>query len=160
MRIGITGHMNLAPETRTLVREALDTELKQYDPTSLIGFSCIAEGADALFAEAVLAAGGRLVAILPAMDYRDTRVSEAHLETFDDLVDRAYVTRYAAGTSSMQAYEEANAQMLGSVELMLAVWDGQPSPEWKKGGTADAVAAARSAGVPVKVIWPDGAARS
>ena len=160
MRIGITGHMNLTDKTTGLVREAIDAELSQYDPEQLIGFSCLAEGADSLFAQAVLDAGGRLVAVLPAPDYRDTRVSPEHADTFDDLVTSAYITRFASDSSSMQAYEAANAHVLESVERMLAIWDGQPSPEWKTGGTADAVAAAREQGMPVTVIWPEGAERS
>jgi hypothetical protein len=159
VRIGITGHMNLTPATAELIREALKAELAQHDPAELIGLSCLAEGADSLFAEAVLDVGGRLEALLPAPDYRDTRVSDDHRPTFDALVERAHATRYIADASSMQAYEDANAAMLAEVDLMLAVWDGQPSPEWKKGGTADAVAAAREAGVPLTVIWPDGAER-
>jgi hypothetical protein len=160
VRIGITGHMNLTPATVDLVRAALHAELARHDPAELVGVSCLAEGADAIFAEAVLDAGGRLHALLPAPDYRDTRVSEAHRPVFDDLVQRSHETQYIAETSSMQAYEDANAVMLGMVDLILAVWDGQPSPEWKRGGTADAVAAARAAGVPVAVIWPEGAERS
>lgn len=160
MRIGITGHMNLTDRTKGLVREAIDAELSQYDPARLIGFSCLAEGADSLFAAAVLDAGGRLVAVLPAPDYRDTRVSPEHADTFDDLVSQAYITRFAAAESSMQAYEAANAHVLESVERMLAVWDGQPSPEWKTGGTADAVGDAQERGVPVTVIWPASAERS
>ena len=159
MRIGITGHMNLTDKTTGLVREAIDVELSQYDPDRLVGFSCLAEGADSLFAQAVLDAGGRLVAVLPAPDYRDTRVSPSHAGTFDDLVERAYITRFAADSSSMQAYEAANAHVLENVERMLAVWDGEPSPEWKSGGTADAVRDARERGVPVTVIWPEGAER-
>jgi hypothetical protein len=159
VRIGITGHMDLTEQTRELVRAALDAELARHDPAHLVGFSCLAEGADSIFAQAILKAGGRLVAVLPALDYRDTRVSKSHLDTFDELVAQAAVTRYVAETSSMKAYEEANAHILDTVELLLAVWDGQPSPEWKKGGTADAVEAAREAGVPVTVIWPDGSRR-
>lgn len=160
MRIGITGHMNLAPATCDLVTDELKHELAQYDPAELVGYSCIAEGADSLFARAVVDAGGRLVALLPAPDYRDTRVSRTHLPVFDALVDAADEVRYVAETSSMQAYDAANAQMLDQVDLMLAVWDGQPSPEWKTGGTADAVAAAKERGVPVTVVWPVGAERS
>ena len=52
MRIGITGHMNLTDRTKGLVREAIDAELSQYDPARLIGFSCLAEGADSIFAAA------------------------------------------------------------------------------------------------------------
>ncbi|GAB3999397.1 hypothetical protein GCM10029992_28060 [Glycomyces albus] len=134
MRIGITGHMNLTAATADLVRDALKAELAQYDPADLVGVSCIAEGADSIFAQAVIDAGGRLEALLPAPDYRDTRVSEAHLPAFDALVEAAAETRYVAEVSSMQAYDQANATMLESVDRMLAVWDGQPSPDWKTGG--------------------------
>lgn len=157
--IGITGHMNLTPATIGLVREALKSALEQYDAAELTGVSCLAEGADSIFAAVLLAAGGRLEALVPARDYRDTRVSAAHLPMFDDLMQRAHRTRYVAEASSMQAYEAANAQMLSTVDLLLAVWDGRPSPPGKSGGTADAVAAARDAGVPVTVIWPEGAER-
>lgn len=160
MRIGITGHMNLTPTTVELVRKIIEAELAQCDPAELVGVSCLAEGADAVFARAVVNTGGRLVALLPAPDYRDTRVSEAHLPTFDALVGAAAEVRYIAESSSMQAYDDANAEMLDEVDLMLAVWDGEPSPEWKRGGTADAVKTARERGVPVKVIWPEGAERS
>ncbi|WP_026931252.1 hypothetical protein [Glycomyces tenuis] len=158
MRIGITGHMNLTPATCELVRVELEKLLAGHD--HLVGYSCFAEGADSLFAQAVLDAGGRLVALLPAPDYRDTRVSEAHLPVFDALVDAADEVRYVAESSSMAAYDAANAQMLDEVDAMIAVWDGQPSPEWKTGGTADAVKAAKERGVPVTVVWPEGAERS
>jgi hypothetical protein len=157
MRIGITGHMNLTPATVDLVRAALQRELARFEPRSLTGVPCLAEGADSIFAQAVLDAGGRLEALLPAPDYRDTRVGDDHLPAFDALAARAHDIRYVAEASSMQAYAEANAAMLDAVDLLLAVWDGVPSA--KTGGTADAVAAARARGVRIKVIWPEGAQR-
>jgi len=39
----------------------------------------------------------------------------------------------------------------------VAVWDGKPARG--VGGTADIVSYARQKGVPVAVLWPDGAAR-
>lgn len=160
MRIGITGHMNLTPVTMLLVRDWFDRALADLDPADLTGVSCLAEGADAIFAAAVLDAGGRLEALLPAPDYRDTRVCEPHRPVFDALVERAHATRYVAQSSSMQAYEDANQAMRASVDTLWAVWDGAPSPAWKQGGTADAVAAAAAAGVPVVRVWPAGAART
>jgi hypothetical protein len=50
----------------------------------------------------------------------------------------------------MQAYEDANTAMLDTVDLMVAIWDGQPSPEWKRGGTADSVAGARERQAPLR----------
>lgn len=157
MRIGITGHMNLTSATVDLVRAALLAELGRFDPATLTGTSCLAEGADSIFAQAVLDTGGRIEAILPAPDYRDTRVSVDHRPVLDALAVRAARVRYIAEASSMQAYAEANAAMLDSIDLLFAVWDGVPSA--KTGGTADAVAAARARGVPVRVIWPEGAQR-
>lgn len=48
-RVGITGHRDLGPTTRALVREALTRALAAYRPVH--GVSCPAEGADELFAE-------------------------------------------------------------------------------------------------------------
>jgi hypothetical protein len=47
--------------------------------------------------------------------------------------------------------------MLSTVELMMAVWDGQPADG--HGGTGDVVERARALGRPVTVVWPAGAAR-
>ncbi|UJW36868.1 hypothetical protein L3Q67_02325 [Saccharothrix sp. AJ9571] len=41
--------------------------------------------------------------------------------------------------------------------VVLAVWDGGPSSG--HGGTADVVDAARERGLPVTIVWPDGAER-
>jgi hypothetical protein len=43
------------------------------------------------------------------------------------------------------------------VDALVAVWDGAV-PDGK-GGTGDTVQLARARGVPVTVVWPDGAAR-
>ncbi|MCD0446311.1 hypothetical protein LO763_22105 [Glycomyces sp. A-F 0318] len=160
MRIGITGHMNLTPATIDLVKDAFAAALAHTDNATLVGVSCLAEGADAVFAQAVLDAGGRLEVLLPAPDYRDTRVSPAHLDVFDALAAAAVEVQYVAAASSMGAYEQANDRMLESVEVLWAVWDGQSSPSWKRGGTADAVAAAKARGVPVIRFWPPGASRT
>lgn len=157
MRLGVTGHMNLTAATADLVRAALRSELARFDPADLTGVSCLAEGADALFAQAVLDAGGRLEAILPARDYRDAQAGPSHQPVLDALAARAANVDYIAETSSVQAYAAANDAMLASIDLLFAVWDGVPSP--KPGGTADAVAAARNLGVPTRIIWPEGAQR-
>jgi hypothetical protein len=52
---------------------------------------------------------------------------------------------------------EASIEMLKSADLLFAVWDGLPARAF--GGTADVVAHASEVGVPVTVIWPDGAQR-
>ncbi|MER8031750.1 hypothetical protein ABTZ78_22610 [Streptomyces bauhiniae] len=157
--IGVTGHMDLTDESVPLVRAALDELLKAYEPGALVGISCIAAGADSLFAEAVLHAGGRLVVVVPSRDYRTAKVKPDHAETFDRLVAAAdEVLVMPHETANRQAYETANRTLLARAERLVAVWNGEP-PSGKGGGTADVVTEARNTGLPVDVVWPEGAAR-
>jgi hypothetical protein len=122
------------------------------------GAGCAAEGADSAFAQAVLDADGKLEVLLPAPDYRDTRVGAEYLPLFDSLIQQASLVRYVASASSLQAYAQANEAMVASVDRLIAVWDGRLSS--KQGSTTDAVATARRRGVDVVVIWPSGAERA
>lgn len=157
MRVGVTGHMDLTPATAQLVAEALHAHL-EVSGDGLVGVSCIARGADSLFAEAVLQAGGALEVVLPSRDYREAKVKPDHAEQFDRLLKAAQRVRVMDfDHASRDAYEAANEAVMGSVDEMVAVWDGQPSTG--KGGTAEVVAEARARGLKVRVIWPEGAAR-
>ncbi|WNE96299.1 hypothetical protein PS467_13600 [Streptomyces luomodiensis] len=158
--IAVTGHMDLTDESVPLVRAELDKVLAAYEPSNLVGVSCIAKGSDSIFADAVLAAGGRLAVVIPSEDYRQVKVKPDHAGTFDRLVDAAdEVLVMPHATANRQAYEAANAVLLRRADRLVAVWNGQPSTG-KGGGTADVVEEAREAGVPVDVVWPDGASRS
>ncbi|MFH8807765.1 hypothetical protein ACH4GZ_10940 [Streptomyces hygroscopicus] len=157
--IAVTGHMDITDASVPLVRGELDKIVAAYEPSSLVGVSCIAKGSDSLFADAVLAAGGRLAVVIPSEDYRQAKVKPEHAETFDRLVaaaDEVLVMPHA--TANRQAYEAANAVLLERADRLVAVWDGRP-PTGKGGGTADVVHQAREAGIPVDVVWPDGASR-
>lgn len=157
--IAVTGHMDLTDASVPLVRGELDRLLGGYEPVGLVGVSCIAKGSDSLFADAVLAAGGRLVVVIPSRDYRQAKVKPEHAETFDRLVEAAdEVLVMPHETANRQAYEAANAVLLERADRLMAVWDGRP-PSGKGGGTADVVEQARGAGVPVDVVWPDGVSR-
>lgn len=156
-RIGVTGHSNLSAESVPLVREALAEALAPYND-NLVGLSCLARGADQLFAAVVLEVGGQLEVVLPSADYREAKVKPHNLDQFDDLLMRSTLVRYMSHkTAGREAYEDANEAIRGGIDRLVAVWDGQPSGG--KGGTGDAVEAARGRGVPVDVIWPDGARR-
>ncbi|MDQ1295772.1 MAG: hypothetical protein QG608_3659 [Actinomycetota bacterium] len=159
MRIGITGHANLTENCVPVVREAIRNRLTELGRGSdLVGVSCLAVGADQIFAAVLLDLGGALEAVLPAPDYRDEKVSADNLAEFDDLLRRADSVRYTTHPrSGRHAYLEAGHMLLGSVDRLLAVWDGGPSGGL--GGTADVVAQARRTAVPVDIIWPHGAQR-
>ena len=123
-KFAITGHMNLTARSIPLIYQALREALAPYVGGELVGISCIARGADSIFAQVVLDVDGKLEVLLPASNYRRTKVNEA---------------------------------LVSSCDRLFAVWDGRTS--MNKGSTASVVEYARSLGVPVEVVWPDGAER-
>ncbi len=158
-RVGITGHCDLSPTSRLPVRTALSGELAPYARHGrLTGVSCLARGADQLFAGVVLELGGRLEAVLPAPDYRLSQITPDNLEEFDRLLAAARSTRVMGfERSCRQAYLAASSAMLSEIETLIAVWDGRPAT--RMGSTGDVVAAAHQLGLPTKVVWPAGTVR-
>jgi hypothetical protein len=157
MRIAITGHRGLPAQTERLVDRAIREQLAAYAGSDLTGVSNLADGADQLFAQAVLDAGGQLEVIVPAARYRDGLPESAHA-AYDALLSRASsVHRLDRIESDEEAHMEASNAMLDRAERLFAVWDGKPARGY--GGTADVVAEARNRGIPVTMIWPEGASR-
>jgi hypothetical protein len=185
MRLGITGHRGLpeGPEGREgpvghegrelapvgavgavgavgvaqSVRAAIDGAVRGYSVHGLVGVSCIADGPDTWFAQSVLDHGGLLEVVVPAREYRAS-LPEWHRPMYDALLQRAADIHRTGFTSpDPEAYMAGSEVMLGIVDELLAVWDGLPARGY--GGTADVVAYARSTGVPVRLIWPEGASR-
>ncbi|ASW55881.1 hypothetical protein [Plantactinospora sp. KBS50] len=158
-RIGITGHVRLANGTAELVYECLAAHLASYAGGELHGVTCLADGADQLFARAVLAHGGDYEAIIPALDYRTAAVAPENRTGYDELLDRARSVSYLAYPhSGRPAYLAASEELLRRSERLVAVWDGERSGD--PGGTAHLVRLARDRGLPVTVLWPAGARRS
>ncbi len=157
MRLGITGHRGMPGPTECLVRGALRQELQRHIPAELVGVSCIADGPDTWFAQAVLEAGGQLEVVIPAAEYRDGLPRE-HQGDYDSLLRRAREV-HATGLekSDSQAHMAGSEILVGLVDELVAVWDGRPARGY--GGTADVVAYAERNGVPVRVVWPEGARR-
>ncbi len=84
-RLAITGHRGLPPATEKLIDTALRHELaRRAGGGDLVGLSCLADGADSLFARALLDAGGTLIVIVPAAEYR-AGLPEEHHATYDAL---------------------------------------------------------------------------
>jgi hypothetical protein len=155
-RIAISGHRALPGPTADLVDKAIRAAVAEHAP-DVTGLSCFADGADLIFARAVTDLGGKLVAIIPASEYRAALPEPAHPE-YDRLIDQAAsVHRMPFTESTSHALMEASKAMIDQADELYAVWDGQPARAY--GGTADVVAYARAQGMPVHVIWPHGAQR-
>ncbi len=154
LTIGVTGHIFLAEATLVVVYEALVCQLNQHAGRSIVGVTCLADGADQLFARAVLSVGGQVEVILPAPDYRDEIRQPVGTGRFDDLVARARTVSYTShGNSGQSAYVAASRAMLSRSDQLLAVWDGAA------GATADVVNEAKLLRIPTTVVWPAGARR-
>jgi hypothetical protein len=157
IRLAVTGHRGLPDATAELVDAALRAEIGNRADTDLVGLSCLADGADALFAQAILDHGGALHVIVPAQKYHDGLPADHH-PTYDALIAQATeVITLDHVESDPEAHMDASLHMITSADELLAVWDGQPARGY--GGTADVVTAARDHGLHVTIIWPAGAQR-
>ncbi|GAA0236909.1 hypothetical protein GCM10009527_036800 [Actinomadura nitritigenes] len=157
MRIAITGHRDLDGPTAALVRREIRALLAPF-AGDLCGVSCLAAGADQIFARAVLELGGRLEVIVPARGYAAALGGRAR-RGFEDLAARAsgirWLDHFAPGPGP---YLEAGLAMLDRADRLIAVWDGAPARG--RGGTAEIVEHARRRGIAVDVVWPGGAVRA
>jgi hypothetical protein len=155
-RLACSGHRGLPASTVRLVSRAIREALREDGP-NVTGLACLADGADQIFARAVVDLGGQLEAVIPASEYRDGLPATA-LPEYDALLARAAtVHRLPFTESTPESHMAASMLMINQADELFAIWDGQPARGY--GGTADVVAYARRRGKPVVVIWPDGAER-
>jgi hypothetical protein len=152
-RVGITGHVDVPEEKLDRIVRDVTERLRDVVAPGWRGVSCLARGADQIFARAVLALGGHLDVVLPAWDYELSVIDEGNRENFRWLLASAdAVVTMPFQISSRAAYFAASEAMLKRCDLLLAVWDGRESRSL--GDTADVVRKAREMQIPVTVIWP------
>jgi hypothetical protein len=156
LRIGVTGHIDLSPATEAQVRNGMRAAIERLvagHGGPLRGVSCLAPGADSIFAEIMIELGGAVEAVVPSRQYRKTLSPEC-VTRFDRLVNLASTVDYMShGRSGVPAYRSANAELLRRCTHLIAVWDcAAPT---NPGGTGEVVSAAQEAGIPIDVIWPD-----
>ena len=154
--VGFTGHRRLREPEKVgaLLRELLDS-LGNEIPGQLVGHSSIAIGGDTLFAEACLSAGIPWIALLPFAegDFK----SDFTVEDWDKarrlLQQAARVDSLVGAKDRNVAYLECGLATVEEADLLIAIWDGEPSRG--TGGTAEVVAHARNFGKPLILIHPD-----
>src|SRR5262245_39747112 len=119
-RIAVTGHRGLPESSARLVDATLRAELARHANGGLVGFSILADGADQLFARAVLDAGGALEVIVPAEQYRAGLPPESWPEYDALLAQAASVSRLGHVESDSEAHMDASEQMLKRADLLFA----------------------------------------
>lgn len=156
VRVGITGHQGLTPSTEISVRAAIDEILAKY--RIVVGVSSLAEGADQIFADAVVARNGQLEVVVPCEGYEATFSESTDLEHFRNLRAIAkVVTQLSFIEPSEEAFWAAGQKIVDSSDVLVAVWNGKHSEGL--GGTGDVVQLARQLDKEVHIVWPEGAAR-
>ncbi|WP_207956217.1 hypothetical protein [Rubrobacter marinus] len=125
----------------------------------LVGLCSLAVGADQIFANVLLASGGRLYAVIPCRGYAGTFDDEAARQEFERLLSAAHeVIELPFSEPSEEAFMAAGRAVADQCDLLLAVWDGQPAGGL--GGTGDVVSHATDRSKKVKILWPEGSSRS
>ncbi len=172
-RVGVTGHRpnRLNPDTDALV-ERLRTVLQQIKtdasacaptrdgtgPVQLRVLSSLAEGVDRLAATCALDLGYHLQTPLPLPreEYAQDFAGAGSLAEFDALLLRAerVFELESSPTHRDFAYRAAGHMVLRQCDLLIAVWDGEPSRG--VGGTSELIDAAEETGRPV--LYVDAAA--
>lgn len=160
IRVGVTGHRTYADAegVAARVRGALDRLLHlagRDDGAAprLAVVSPLAEGADRLVAGEVLRLpGSTLTAALPfpQEDYAaDFATPESRAQFASLLAAAESVEVMPPGASREAGYEKVGRWVIDHSEVLVALWDGEPSRG--QGGTADMVAYAADQGVPI--LW-------
>jgi hypothetical protein len=154
--IGVTGHRFLTNLERltTGVEVALNRIQQAFPGESWTVISALAEGADRLVAQRVLARpNARLIVSLPLeqSDYMADFESASSREEFMDLLARAdEVISLPPVASREQAYAAAGRYVLDHSEVLIAIWDGKPAQGLA--GTSEIVAQTRSRRLPLAWI--------
>ncbi|MDX2260760.1 MAG: hypothetical protein SFU84_03580 [Gemmatimonadales bacterium] len=166
-RVAVTGHRwhRLPGLEPSRLQESIETQLRTIGsavqasarpewysgaPPELTLLSGLADGADQIAAEAALAAGWRLHAVLPfaADQYRNDFESPASRTSFEGLLERAAAVTVLDGVAGRHdAYVPLGRVLVANSDLLFAVWDGAPA--LGVGGAATVVQSARRETVPI-----------
>jgi len=137
MKIGITGHQNLGDQsTKKWVRMVLGEAVSKYRITQ--GFTCLAVGADQLYAEILKQRNIPYTAVIPSKNYERTFVDKSLYENFLLLLTHASNTvNLYFDEPSETAFFEAGKEVVNMSTVMFAVWNGKEAKGL--GGTGDIV---------------------
>jgi hypothetical protein len=163
--VGVTGHRDLPPDPLLVerIREVLDRIRRSFPasdatPLRLGMVSSLAEGADRLVAREILAGEDALLEVplpLPRDEYLLDFTTQRSKEEFLELLGRASaVTVVPDAGGREKTYAEAGHLVVDRCDALVAIWDG--APPRGVGGTADAVARARTTQVPLYWIRTGG----
>ena len=144
MNIGITGHQELDQDSLwSWVKSELLVIIKDLaeNKNEIVGISCLAIGADQLFAKLILSIDGQLLAIIPFSDYEKT-FKNNDLDNYKNVLKLAFkIEVLPKQSSNEESFFTAGKRVVELSDIILAVWDGKKAEGL--GGTGDIVAYAK-----------------
>ena len=151
--VGFTGHRQLNDQAgvERVMREII-TGLRKEQGVEWLALSSVAAGSDILFAQAALSLGMGWEAVLPlpAAEFRQD-FAEAEWREVETLLGRAEHVRIISERGRREdAYLDGGMETVNHCDVLLAVWDGEPSRG--RGGTAEIVAYARELNRPLILV--------
>lgn len=139
MKVGITGHQNLGAD-KEWVNEKLEEVIKKYNVKK--GFTCLAVGADQLYAELLRKNNISYVVVIPSRNYEKTFNNKEGLNKYLELMGSAEeVIQLPFNMPEEISFYEAGKKIVDSTDLIFAVWNGNKAQGL--GGTGDIVEYAR-----------------
>jgi len=148
---GLAGHQRIGPPaTIEWLRQQIRATVKNHQVAK--GVVSLAIGADQLFAAVLLELGVPYLVVLPCALYADT-FSKTDLPKYQYFLQRASaIQELPFQKPSESAFYEAGKTVVQGSDLIIAVWDGEPSRGL--GGTADIVNYAENIHKPIVHIDP------
>lgn len=133
-KIGVSGHRERPNADWSFVRRAVHDILVSRGAQE--AWSCLAIGADTIFAEEAIDYGIALMAVIPNPDEYRREFSGTDAGVYDRLLTRAHRVETVCGARE-QAFRLAGERIVDAVDMMVFIWDGAPAVS--EGGTADIV---------------------
>jgi hypothetical protein len=138
--VAVTGHRDLRG-AEEWVRQEIDHAVSEIGATR--GLTSLADGADQIFADVLLARRVPFHAVIPCAQY--ATCFDATLVRYRRLLAAAEnVITLPFDLPSNEAYMAAGVRVVDDAAVLIAVWDGLPARG--PGGTGDVVAHARAIG--------------
>jgi len=137
MKVGITGHQDLGSQaTVDWVARVISHAVKQYNVTE--GLTCLAAGADQLYAEILKGQNIPYIAVIASDNYEKTFKVKSHYENYLVLIAHAQQTiKLKFSQPGETAFFEAGKEVVNLSAAIFAVWNGKNAKGL--GGTADIV---------------------
>lgn len=137
MKAGITGHQDIcSDDTVQWVTVALERLIQEHKIN--LGLTCLARGADQLYAKILLQHNIPYVAIIASEDYINVIGDKTATDAFEYLLNNASESiKLDNKHANEQAFFNASKILVEKSDFIIAIWDGKPAKGF--GGTGDVV---------------------